>query len=68
VDNNKLDLEETGWGGMDWVDLALDRSRWRALVNAEMNLQFYKMLGNYQVTTQLVGSQAALRSIAPVSW
>jgi hypothetical protein len=27
-------------GGMDWIDLAQDRDRWRALVNAEMNLQF----------------------------
>ena len=28
-----------GGGGMDWIDLALDRDRWRALVNAVMNLQ-----------------------------
>jgi hypothetical protein len=36
----KIDLRrEVGWGGMDWINLALDRDRWRALVNAVMNLQ-----------------------------
>jgi hypothetical protein len=39
VDNIKVDLMETGWGGMDWIDLARDRYHWRALVNMGMNLQ-----------------------------
>jgi hypothetical protein len=39
VDNIKMDLLEIGWGGVDWIGLAQDRDKWRALVNAAMNLR-----------------------------
>jgi hypothetical protein len=38
-DNIKMGLREVGWGGMDWINLAEDRDRWRALVKAVMNLR-----------------------------
>jgi hypothetical protein len=38
VDNIRMDLEEVGWGDVDWIGLAQDRNRWRALVNSVLNL------------------------------
>jgi ribosome biogenesis protein Nip4 len=38
-DNIKMDLGEIGFGDVDWIHLAQDRDRWRALVNTVMNLR-----------------------------
>jgi hypothetical protein len=34
-----MDLVEAGWDGVDWIGLAQDRDRWRALVNSVLNLR-----------------------------
>jgi hypothetical protein len=37
--NIAVDIQEVGWGGLGWIDLAEVRDKWRALVNAVMNLR-----------------------------
>jgi hypothetical protein len=39
MDNIRMDIWETGWSGMDWIDLAHDRDQWRAVLNMVMNLR-----------------------------
>jgi hypothetical protein len=39
MDDIKMDLREIEWGGMDWIDLALDGNHWRAVKNTVMNLR-----------------------------
>jgi hypothetical protein len=38
-DGIRMDLMEIGWGSADWIQLAQDRDRWRAVVNTVMNLR-----------------------------
>jgi hypothetical protein len=39
VDNIRMDIGEMGWDGVNWIDVAQDRDKWRALVNTIMNLR-----------------------------
>jgi hypothetical protein len=47
MDNIKMDLTETGWDGMDLIDLVQDRDQWRALVNTVMNLRIPQNAGKF---------------------
>ena len=44
-----MDLREMGWG-MDWIDLAQDRDRWRVVVHAAMNLRVTQNAGNLLIS------------------
>jgi hypothetical protein len=39
LDNIRMDLGKVGWGDVDWIGLAKDRNRWRALVNSVLNIR-----------------------------
>jgi hypothetical protein len=39
ADNIRMDLGEVGWGDVDWIGLAKDRNRWRAVENSVLNLR-----------------------------
>ena len=49
-DNIKVDLQEVEFAGMDWIDVAQERDRWRALVNAVMSLRVPQNAGNFSTS------------------
>jgi hypothetical protein len=54
-DNIRMDLQEVGCGVMHWIGLAQDRGRWRAVVNAVMNLWVQQNEGNFLTGCKPVG-------------
>jgi hypothetical protein len=57
-----MDLLEIGLNVVDWIGLAQDSYRWRALVNSVMNLRVAQNAGNYRMAAQLVASRVVLSS------
>jgi hypothetical protein len=55
VDNFKIDIRETAWDGMDWIDLAQDGDQWRALVNTVTNLRVPSNAGKFLIGFKMVG-------------
>jgi len=53
-DNIKMDLQEVGGGGMDWIDLTEDRDRWRALMNTVTNLRVLQNAENFLTSSKPV--------------
>jgi hypothetical protein len=67
VGNIKMDLAQTGVGGVGWIGLAQDGYKWRVLVNEAMKLLFHKILGRYRMASQLVASRVVLTYIEVAS-
>jgi hypothetical protein len=63
-----LDLQEVGWGGMEWFALTQHRDRWRVLVTTVMNLQVPQNAGNFLTAKDLLASQEGLCSLELVSY
>jgi hypothetical protein len=66
VDNIRMDLIELGWGDVDWIGLAQDRDRWRALVNSVLNLRVPYNAGKLSsvLTTRDLSSRAQLHRVS----
>jgi hypothetical protein len=61
-----MDLEEVGWGDVDWIGLAQDRNRWRALVNSVLNLRVPRNAGKLSsgLTSGGLSSSAQLHRVS----
>jgi hypothetical protein len=68
IDNIKMDLLEIGLNVLDWIGLAQDRYRWRALVSSVMNFRVPLNAGNCRMAAQLVASRVVLGSTELVSY
>jgi hypothetical protein len=62
-DNIKIGLREVGCGNMDWINLAQDRNRWQALVNAVTNLRVPQNARNFLTSEDMLPSQEGLCSM-----
>jgi hypothetical protein len=51
----KMGLNEIRWGGMNWIDLAEDRDKWRAVVNTVMNFRVPKNAGKFLSSCRIGG-------------
>jgi hypothetical protein len=69
LDNSRMDLLEVGWGEVDWIGLAEDRDRWRALVSSVLNLRVPQNAGKlWSVqTTRDLSSSSQLHGVRLVS-
>jgi hypothetical protein len=67
LDNIRMDLVEVGWGDVDWIGLAKDRGRWRALGNSVLNLRVPQNALKYRVSKQQGISRVVLNSMELVS-
>jgi hypothetical protein len=65
--NIQVALLEVGWVGMNWIELAQDRDRWRAVVNGVTNYGFHKVRGISSLAEKLLASQEGLCSMELVS-
>jgi hypothetical protein len=70
VDNVRMDLREVGCGYVDWICLAQDRNRWRALVNSVLNLRFPQNAEKLTsgLTTGALSNSRQLHRVSLVSW
>jgi hypothetical protein len=66
VDNITMNLGEVGWGDVDWIGLAEDRNRWRALVNSVLNLRVPRNAGKLSsgLTTGGVSGSAQFHRVS----